>query len=208
MLYLQELTALSTIEYLFDLNPFCWSWQRMRLPNRRSQIRRRSFKPSASDAGWVWPSTATFAKGGGRGNSSMLPRHGRSYLRDQLRTYLHVGLSRLSVRSYLGTKVLKFGNGLNVTNKRQMPNELLFLWHKYPSKCTLRYAKTLFLHNSSLSDARLCRIRVNPETRLCFADLSFRVDDRKISSYAAHLKGGFDPYKIIYNIVYQFDSFI
>jgi len=52
-----------------------------------------------------------------------------------------------------------------------------------------QYAKTLFLHNSSLSDARLCRIRVNPETRLCFADLSFRVDDRKISSYAAHLKG-------------------
>ena len=58
------------------------------------------------------------------------------------------------------------------------------------SFCVLRYAKTLFLLNSSLSDARLCRIRVDPETRLCFADLSFRVDDRKISSYATHLKGG------------------
>ena len=107
------------------------------------------------------------------------------------------------------TLALKFWNLAMASSqlKRQMPNELLFVWH-FPSKCTLRYAKTLFLHNSSLSDARLCRIHVNPETRLCFADLSFRVDDRKISSYAAHLKGGFDPYKIIYNIVYQFDSVI
>ena len=51
-----------------------------------------------------------------------------------------------------------------------------------------RYARKLFLHNSSLSNARLHNISIDPESRLCFADLSLCIDDKTISSYASHLK--------------------
>lgn len=51
-----------------------------------------------------------------------------------------------------------------------------------------QYCKKLFLFNPGLSDVRLHHVRLLSESESCLADLSLRVNDLNISSYALHLK--------------------
>lgn len=51
-----------------------------------------------------------------------------------------------------------------------------------------QYCKKLFLFNPGLSDVRLHSVRFHSSSQLCLADLSFRVDEHIVSSYALHLK--------------------